>query len=153
VAFSPSGQTLAVGSADRDIRLWDVADPARPHRIGPRLTGPSGYVYSVAFSHDGRALAAGNTDGSVWLWDVASPAHPSLTATLTGPTGHVYSVAFSPSGRTLAAADAAGQVWLWDTHPGTAAAAICRMSGQPLTPAEWHTYIPGRPYDPPCLTR
>jgi WD40 repeat protein/transcriptional regulator with XRE-family HTH domain len=150
VAFSPSGRTLAVGSADRDVRLWNVADPARPRRIGPILTGPSGYVYSVAFSPDGRELAAGNTDGSVWLWNVAHPASPSLTTTLTGPAGQVYSAAFSPDGRTLAATDAAGQVWLWDTHPGAAAAAICRMSGQALTPAEWHTYVPGRPYAPPC---
>ena len=78
---------------------------------------------------------------------------PSLTATLTGPTGQVFSVAFSPGGRTLAAADSAGQVWLWDTDPRAAAAAICAMAGQPLTPAEWHTYLPGRPYAPPCPAR
>ena len=107
---------LAVGSADRDVRLWDVSDPARPHRIGPVLTGPAGYVYSVAFSPGGNILAAGNTDGSVWLWNLAHPAHPALIATLTGPSGHVYSVAFGPGGRTLAAADSAGLVWLWDTR-------------------------------------
>jgi WD40 repeat protein len=152
VAFSPSGRTLAVGSADRDVRLWDVADPARPRRIA-LLTGPSGYVYSVAFSPDGRELAAGNTDGSVWLWNLSHPASPSLTATLTGPTGQVYSVAFSPGGRTLAASDAAGRVWLWDTDPSTAAAAICAMSGQRLTRSEWSTYLPGRPYAPPCPAR
>jgi WD40 repeat protein len=153
VAFSPNGRTLAVGSADRDVRLWNVADPARPHRIGPILTGPSGYVYSVAFSPGGRELAAGNTDGSVWLWNVGHPASPSLTAALTGPTEQVFSVEFSPGGRTLAAADAAGRVWLWDTDPRAAAAAICAMAGQPLTPAEWHNYLPGRPYAPPCPAR
>jgi len=107
-------------------------------------------VYSVAFSHDGRALAAGNTDGSVWLWNLTSPATPHLIATLTGPTGHVYSVAFSPSGRKVAAADSAGLVWLWDTRASEATTAVCIMAGQPLSPAEWQTYIPGRPYVPPC---
>jgi WD40 repeat protein/transcriptional regulator with XRE-family HTH domain len=150
VAFSPNGHTLAVGSADRDIRLWDVADPRRPWRIGPKLTGPSGYVYSVAFSHGGRTLAAGNTDGSVWLWNLTSPAQPHLIATLTGPTGHVYSVALSPSGHTLAAADSSGKVWLWDTGANDASNTICGMAGQPLSRAEWQTYIPGRPYAPPC---
>jgi WD40 repeat protein/transcriptional regulator with XRE-family HTH domain len=149
VAFSPDGRTLAVGSADRDIRLWDVADPAHPHRVGRMLTGPSGYVYSVAFSPGGRTLAAG-TDGSVWLWDLTSPASPRLVATLAGPTGHVRSVAFSPSGHTLAAADSAGQVWLWDTSARDVTAAICATSGQPLTRSEWWTYLPGRPYTPPC---
>jgi WD40 repeat protein len=153
VAFSPDGHTLAIGSADRDIRLWNVTDPAHPRRTGPALTGPSGYVYSVAFSHDGHTLAAGNTDGSVWLWNLTSPAHPHLIATLDGPTGHVYSVAFSPSGRKLAAADSAGLVWLWDTRASEATTAVCIMAGQPLSPAEWQTYIPGRPYVPPCPTR
>jgi WD40 repeat protein len=150
VAFSPGGHTLAVGSADRDIRLWNVTDPARPRRIGSKLTGPSGYVYSIAFSPGGRTLAAGNTDGTVWLWNLTSPAHPHLIATLTGPVGQVYSVAFSPSGHTLAAADAADQVWLWDTRASDATAEVCAMAGQPLSPAEWQTYIPGRPYAPPC---
>jgi len=142
-----------VGSADRDIRLWDVADPARPYRIGPTLTGPSGYVYSVTFSPSGHTLAAGNTDGSVWLWNLTKPAGPHLITTLTGPTGHVYSVAFSPSGDTLAAADSSDQVWLWDTHATEAAAAVCAMAGQPLSRAEWQAYIPGRPYAPPCPMR
>jgi WD40 repeat protein/transcriptional regulator with XRE-family HTH domain len=153
VAFSRSGQTLVIGSADRDIRLWDVANPAHPQRTGPTLTGPSGYVDSVAFSPDGRVLAAGNTDGSVWLWNLTDPAHPHLIATLTGPTGRVRSVAFSPSGRTIAAADSAGLVWLWNSSARDTAAEICAMAGQPLSHAEWQTYIPGRPYAPPCPAR
>ena len=150
VAFSPDGRVLAVGSADRDIRLWDVSDPARPHRIGPLLTGPAGYVYSVAFSPGGAILAAGNTDGSVWLWNLAHPARPALIAALTGPSGQVYSVAFAPGGRTLAAADSAGLVWLWDTRASAAARGVCAMAGQPLTRAEWRSYVPGLPYTPPC---
>ena len=150
VAFSPNGNVLAVGSADKDVRLWDIRDPARPRRIGPKLTGPTGYVYSVAFSPGGNILAAGNTDGSVWLWDMTHPARPSLVATLTGPSGHVYSVSFAPGGRTLAAADSSGLVWLWDTQPAAAARAVCAMAGQPLTRAEWGSYVPGQRYAPPC---
>jgi WD40 repeat protein len=150
VAFSPGGHLLAVGSADRDVRLWDISDPARPHRIGPVLAGPSGYVYSVAFGPSGRVLAAGNTDGSVWLWNLADPAHPGLIATLTGPTGHVFSVGFGRGGHTVAAADSSGLVWLWNIQAGAAARGVCAMAGQPLARAEWHVYVPGLPYAPPC---
>ena len=30
VAFSPDGHTLATGSADQTVRLWNVTDPAHP---------------------------------------------------------------------------------------------------------------------------
>ena len=74
----------------------------------------------------------------------------TLQGVVTGPSGPVYSVAFAPGGRTLAAADSAGRVWLWDTGASVAARAVCAMAGQPLTHAEWHAYVPGLPYAPPC---
>ena len=120
VAFSPNGRTLAAGSADHKVWLWNVADPAHPTRLGP-LTGPAS-VFSVAFSPDGRTLAAGSVDDKVWLWDVADPAHPTpLGPPLTGPASAVNSLAFGPDGRTLAAGSVDGTVRLWDVadpaHP------------------------------------
>ncbi|HEY4854047.1 MAG TPA: WD40 repeat domain-containing protein, partial [Streptosporangiaceae bacterium] len=73
-----------------------------------------------------------------------------LVAELTGPAGHVYSVAFGHADRTLAAGSADGTVRIWDTMPGAAAAAVCADAGQPISAAEWASYIPGRPYNPPC---
>jgi WD40 repeat protein len=150
LAFSPDSTVLAAGSADGTVRLWEVAAPARPVQIGAPLTGPSGYVWAAAFSPDGKTLAVGVTDGTVWLWNVAQPAHPALLATLTGPADDVYSVAFSPSGTQLAATSFEGTVHLWDTSPATARATICANLGQPLTRAEWSSYVPGLPYRAPC---
>ncbi len=150
LAFSPDSRLLAVGSADKTVRLLNVADPAHPALVGAPLTGPTGYVWAVAFSPDGTTLAAGVTDGTVWLWNLADPAHPALIATLTGPQGHVFSVAYSPSGQVLAAASNDGTVHLWDTSPAAAEGAVCADAGQPLTPQEWATYIPGLTYHAPC---
>ena len=137
VAFSRNGRILAAGGYDGKVWLWNLADPARPTRLGQPLTGPAFVVTTVAISPDGKTLAAGGSDGKVWLWNLADPARPArLGKPLTGPggltgsTGLVSSlVAFSPDGKTLAAGGYDGKVWLWNLADPARPARL----GQPLT--------------------
>jgi hypothetical protein len=79
VAFSPDGRLLASGSADKTIKLWEVATGS----LVRTLSGHTDSVSSVAFSPDGRLLASGSSDNTIKLWDVASG---SLVRTLSGHT-------------------------------------------------------------------
>jgi hypothetical protein len=108
VAFSPDGKTLASGSADGSVGLWDMT---RRRNIAI-LTGHLDSVNSVAFSPNGKTLASASTDKTVRLWDTTS--HSNI-ATLTGHSDIVNSVAFSSNGKILASGSLDHTVRLWDT--------------------------------------
>ena len=61
VAFSPDSKTLASGSDDNTIILWNLATG---EQLMDPLIGHTDYVFSVAFSPDGT-LASGSFDSTI----------------------------------------------------------------------------------------
>ena len=111
VAFSPNGQTLASGSQDRTIRLWNPNNG----NLKRTLRGHRDAVNSIAFSPDGRTLASGSWDGTIRLWN---PNNGNLKRTLTGHTDGISFIAFSPDGQALASASGDQTIRLWNPNNG-----------------------------------
>jgi small GTP-binding protein len=111
VAFDPQGGTLASGSDDKTVKLWD----ARSGKLLRTLEGHKSAVRNVAFDPQGETLASGSTDKTVKLWEVRSG---KLLRTLEGHRDSVLGVAFAPQGGMLASASHDGKVKLWEARSG-----------------------------------
>ncbi|MFE1800844.1 caspase family protein [Streptomyces sp. NPDC059517] len=111
LAFSPDGKSLAGGSWDRKVRLWNV-------RTGAPLKTLSGHedaVPATAFNLTGSILASSSGDGTVRLWDPDDGKH---LRTLTGHTEWVSDIAFDRTGSVLASVSHDGTVRLWNPDTG-----------------------------------
>src|SRR3954454_11882543 len=103
VAFSPDGRTLASGSWDGSIKLWDT-EGARL-KLKRTLRGEWDEVEAVAFVPDGSAIAGLGTGfdgapfGVVTLWALEAGRGRALVR----ESGKLDAIAFSPDGLTLAA--------------------------------------------------
>jgi WD40 repeat protein/DNA-binding XRE family transcriptional regulator len=120
LALSPDEHTVASGSEDGSIKLWDIES-------GTLLW--SGWHTKVtlclAFAPDGSLLASGGSDGTVRLWE-ASLGTPIEDIPHPGP---VFSLAWSPDGRLLASGDVAGTIRLWERQQSRPARLWQTLSG------------------------
>ena len=112
VALSGDGLSIATGSTDRNVRLFNVAT----HRIERTLDRGATPVHQVAFSPDSTALAIGGDDRSVAVIEAAS-AEPRFE--IHGRDGSVLALALHPGGLEFASAGVGGTTTIIDADDGT----------------------------------
>lgn len=111
IAFSPDGNTLASGSLDRTIKLWNP----KTHQCRLTLQCHQSWIWDIAFHPNSNTLASASYDRTVKLWDVKTG---HCTNTLEGHVGSALSVTFSPNGQWLASGGYEQMLKLWNPESG-----------------------------------
>ena len=112
------GKTVATGSTDKTIEVWNVANINKPLYT---LTGHTGGITAMDFSVDAKLLASGSSDKTVRLWDLTTG---QSLQTFTGHTSEVRAAIFLEDkalagialakAKTLASGDSDGTVFIWN---------------------------------------
>jgi WD40 repeat protein len=110
-AFSPESNTLASGSLDGTIRLWNL-DTGRQLR---QVAGLYTQVQSVGFTPDGAAIYAGAADGTIRLLDIRKG---TTTRKFPGHTEPVVRVIPSPDDNLLLSIAGDSMATAWDPATG-----------------------------------
>lgn len=111
-SFSADGKKIAsIGSWERTIRLWNVADATECSPFARH----QGEVSAVAFAPDGRILATASHDHTIVFWKTATG---EKVGELLGHQGHVKAIAFSPDGQFVASGSDDKTIRVWKAATG-----------------------------------
>lgn len=145
LAFSPDGRTIATGSGDETLQLWDVETASAR---GEPLLGNDNGVSSLAFSPDGRLLVSGGFDHQIMLTDLAS--RQRIGPLLAAHQGAVSSLVFSTDGELLISGGHDSRIFVWPMQTAAWISQACLRAGRNLSQAEWDRYFPGEMYRQTC---
>ncbi|MEX0677849.1 MAG: c-type cytochrome domain-containing protein [Pirellulales bacterium] len=116
LGFTPDSTKLVSTSADKTIRLWNVADAAAAGQV--ETPAP---INALAVLADGAQLATGHGDNAIRLWTLPAQAGGPFTpaAEITGHSGPITALAVSPSDKQqLVSAGADGSIRQWNLADG-----------------------------------
>ncbi len=120
IAYGPDGKSVATGSADNRVTLWDAH--GKEVLALKEHTGP---VTGVAFSPDGKSVASISEDGTLRVWDAISGRGLKTFDLQSGP---LTALAYSPDGGSVLVGSADKTATLRDVS-----------SGQPLHSLRGHS--------------
>ena len=109
LAFHPDGQLLASASADRAVKVWDVATGTRLYTLGDSTD----WVYALAWSPDKKHLAAAGVDKSIRVWE-ADRDGGKLVHAVFAHDRPVWRIGYTGDGKTLYSAGEDRVIKAWD---------------------------------------
>ena len=117
LSVSSDGKTLASGSKDETICLWDIQTRTSLRTLTghvPVSGNHECFVNSVDFSPNNKFLASASEDGTIKLWDLSNGALLHSLDHLV----RVNSALFSASSKAIVSQSVNGSINLWDATTG-----------------------------------
>jgi WD40 repeat protein len=147
LAWSPDGSRIAVGGAEGYVSIVDTATGRLVYRPAKLF---SSFVGDVEWLPDGGTVVASGDDDVAAMYDVDRDIVRvgSMPATDTLVNGYAYLMP-GPTDEVLVL-DGQHPGHRYPLDPSLWLARACQIAGRDLTPAEWHRYVPSRPYSPTC---
>lgn len=115
LAFSPDGQTLAIGMGNGTITIWQ----ANTWRSLKSFPAHSDSVSALVYSPDGTMIASGGggkKDKLIRLWSSRQAEYGNLLHTFTGHEHWIFSLAFAPDGQTLISSSIDRTIKVWNSR-------------------------------------
>ncbi len=109
-AISPNGQFIVSASADRTLKVWEVATGQELRT----LSGHSDKVLGCAISPNGQFIVSASADRTLKVWEVETGQE---LQTLTGHSSGVNECAISPDGQFIISA-AVRTLKIWEMATG-----------------------------------
>jgi len=113
ICVSPDGRSLLTAGADREARIWDIAE----RTTKSVFQGHTDWVNSAAYSPDGTRIITAGRDAQIRIWDVTTRETVKI---ISGHEGSVQNAVFSSDGKRILSAGEDGTVRLWNAETGKA---------------------------------
>jgi WD40 repeat protein len=117
MALSPNGMSIATGSRDSTVSLWDI----EKGEVIVKWKGHAKAVRSVCWSPGGEQVVSGGWDGTARVWDVENGHGKPVLGLNPIETGQesVLAVSYSPKGTQIATGGVAySGIKIWDAKTG-----------------------------------
>lgn len=110
VGFSPDGKQVVTSGADKQIRIWNVADAKAVRAIG----GFGNEVFRIQITKDGKIYSC-SADKTARLHNLADG---KVIRTYSGHADWVYSISYNAAVKKMATGSYDGQVRIWNAEDG-----------------------------------
>jgi WD40 repeat protein len=108
IALSPDHRTMAIGTSDWTISIYDIATGNLAHRLDAHKNS----VFALTFSPDGNRLLSSGRDATLKVWDVNEGF--SLVHDIPSHTGQVKCITYGPDSSLVATSSMDKTIKIWD---------------------------------------